>query len=821
MSLFRKPKRIQRRVFCVDDDDDGEPEPPPPPVISHAKKENKPVKSTPLLSFADEGIEDGEVFIVKKSSQSKRLAKRRDREKRRANDSDNNKYDNHSNNEEKDSPVSADNQEKNKPKKKKASLEGLILSGREALAADGTGDVSGSEEEAEEPEEDNRGFHRYRADTVRAALAVAPGHIPDAALIHAARKTRQQARECGDVIPVPSEAAPGSRLQRDDGSGDDEEEGRLLVRGLDLPSDKPKRGTAAASADSELDSEGEEWAAQQLNKARGAIVDGLDGTEAGLNPFAVAPPPPRLQEAPAHLRPLAAPAQPPPATPQALLDALTDRLQELETDRSSTLTKKETCSARLEAAAATRSACGARTGALDAAYRRAQAARGFLTDLIECLDEKLPLLEALEARALALHRRRCEFLTERRRADVQDQALDTLAPARAGALKPADSEEKIRRTAEREGRRRARRLKREAAAAAAGAPPPRSHRDGDSSDDDLPPSEEHYYRQEKESIRAAAAAVFADALPAWRSARGVCARLARWRRRDPTLYADAYVADCLPKLIAPYVRHQLILWNPLADEDNEDYERMDWYKWLMMYGVRNEKLSSESEQSSDEESGGGGAVTVSEDGVRADPDLMLVPAVVCGVVLPKLAEVVDAAWDPVCVRACVRLRQLLVRACALPGAAPAVARVASAARARLQRALNADVFLPPLPINQALDGASGAFWRRCLGAGVRLLRAALALTSPPPLLRADDVALSLIETLSTAAGACAGPAAAAAAAALAETLPRGTGELRARALRRLARLAALAINRLDQANPLHMKAVEQAKAVIAEAKTSE
>lgn len=57
MSLFRKPKRIQRRVFCVDDDDDGEPEPPPPPVISHGTKENKTVKTTPLLSFADEGMD--------------------------------------------------------------------------------------------------------------------------------------------------------------------------------------------------------------------------------------------------------------------------------------------------------------------------------------------------------------------------------------------------------------------------------------------------------------------------------------------------------------------------------------------------------------------------------------------------------------------------------------------------------------------------------------------------------------------------------------------------------------------------------------------
>lgn len=56
MSLFRKPKKIQRRMFCADDDEDGEPEAPPPPVISHNKKENKPVISTTLLSFADEGM---------------------------------------------------------------------------------------------------------------------------------------------------------------------------------------------------------------------------------------------------------------------------------------------------------------------------------------------------------------------------------------------------------------------------------------------------------------------------------------------------------------------------------------------------------------------------------------------------------------------------------------------------------------------------------------------------------------------------------------------------------------------------------------------
>lgn len=41
----------------------------------------------------------------------------------------------------------------------------------------------------------------------------------------------------------------------------------------------------------------------------------------------------------------------------------------------------------------------------------------------------MPQLEALEARALAMHKRRCEFLIERRRADVRDQAQDVMAMA--------------------------------------------------------------------------------------------------------------------------------------------------------------------------------------------------------------------------------------------------------------------------------------------------------------------------------------------------------------------------------------------------------
>ncbi|XP_050684623.1 PAX3- and PAX7-binding protein 1 isoform X2 [Leptidea sinapis] len=483
MSLFRKPKKIQRRVFCAEDDEDGDPEAPPPPIISQNKKE-KSIKKTPLLSFADEE-EETEVFQVKKSSQSKRLAKRKEK-KNQDPEVENDRNDNDEENQaEKDITK----------RKKKVSLEGLILSGREALAADGKGDIS---DDSATEEEDNRRFHRFRAESVRAALAVAPGHIPDAALIHAARKTRQQARELGDFIPIKNDTAPGPRLIHEDDVDDDDEddEGRIQVRGLELPSDKPKRGTTVGQPedDDEMNSDVEEWEEQQMQKAVPSIAD-ITGEGAEINPFAVAPPPPRLEGIPTHLRSLTSPGEQPPTTAQELYNALSKRLHELQTERQETVMKRENCRERLLTSARIRESRAGRCQELDAAYKRAQAVRGYITDLIECLDEKMPQLELLESRALALHKRRCDFLVERRRADVRDQAEDVMAmAARAGASKPMDSEEKRRRGAEREGRRRARRLKREAAGSA------HLHREGDSSDDELPPEQLTAIRHETVDI---------------------------------------------------------------------------------------------------------------------------------------------------------------------------------------------------------------------------------------------------------------------------------------------------------------------------------
>lgn len=53
----------------------------------------------------------------------------------------------------------------------------------------------------------------------------------------------------------------------------------------------------------------------------------------------------------------------------------------------------------------------------------------------------------------------------------------------------------------------------------------------------------------------------------------------------------------------------------------------------MMYGVKSEHVASDSDESSEEEQ----SPQVTDDSIREDPDLLLVPTIVNKVVLPKLA----------------------------------------------------------------------------------------------------------------------------------------------------------------------------------------
>jgi hypothetical protein len=58
--------------------------------------------------------------------------------------------------------------------------------------------------------------------------------------------------------------------------------------------------------------------------------------------------------------------------------------------------------------------------------------------------------------------------------------------------------------------------------------------------------------------------IFDDAGEAYASMAAIAKRLEAWKRRYLQAYNDAFVSICLPKMFAPYVRLQMLNWDPLA-----------------------------------------------------------------------------------------------------------------------------------------------------------------------------------------------------------------------------------------------------------------
>lgn len=94
-------------------------------------------------------------------------------------------------------------------------------------------------------------------------------------------------------------------------------------------------------------------------------------------------------------------------------------------------------------------------------FRFYQELRGYVTDLVECLDEKVGVIAELEQKALNLMAYKAQYLMERRRQDVRDQAEEITCLGKGVMRRGPEHEEKVRRAAEREGRRLRRRRARE------------------------------------------------------------------------------------------------------------------------------------------------------------------------------------------------------------------------------------------------------------------------------------------------------------------------------------------------------------------------
>lgn len=68
-----------------------------------------------------------------------------------------------------------------------------------------------------------------------------------------------------------------------------------------------------------------------------------------------------------------------------------------------------------------------------------------------------------------------------------------------------------------------------------------------------------------EIIESDARRVFDDVVEEFVSIDDILKRFSDWRKLDKTAYVEAYANMCLPKVLGPIIRMNMLLWNPLNE----------------------------------------------------------------------------------------------------------------------------------------------------------------------------------------------------------------------------------------------------------------
>uniref|UniRef100_A0A8D2ZWI1 GCF C-terminal domain-containing protein n=1 Tax=Scophthalmus maximus TaxID=52904 RepID=A0A8D2ZWI1_SCOMX len=227
----------------------------------------------------------------------------------------------------------------------------------------------------------------------------------------------------------------------------------------------------------------------------------------------------------------------------------------------------------------------------------------YVHNLLECLREKLMEINSLELELHTLLSDQMEALMTRRRQEIKEQAdrlqqlsygTDELNGGSANATETQD-----------------------VASSAA-----KAEDDSDIPEDPQPSAEEEEQLQKKMAdIMLRSQALFSDVQDDFCDVKKILSRFEEWRGSFSETYHSAYISLCLPKLLNPIIRHQILTWNPLKDASG-DFENLPWFTAVetFCHGHGHEELEHTDRQ------------TLSNTIEKT--------------VLPKITAFVELVWDP-------------------------------------------------------------------------------------------------------------------------------------------------------------------------------
>ncbi|KAK4263748.1 hypothetical protein QN277_029123 [Acacia crassicarpa] len=425
--------------------------------------------------------------------------------------------------------------------------------------------------------------------------------------------------------------------------------------------------------------------------------------------------------------------------------AMQDNVRRLKESHGRTVTSLNKADENLSSSLLNITALENSLAAADEKYRFMQKLRSYVANICDFLQHKAPYIEELEEQMKGLHGDRASAIFERRNTNNDDEMkeveaavkaavsvfnrrgsnTEVIAAAAASAAQAASTaareqrdlpvkldefgrdlnlEKRMKMKAKEEERQRRRlgalKSNKQAHMGTDYMEMDNPKIEGESSTDESD-SESQAYQSQRDLLLQTADQIFSDAAEEYGQLSLVKKRFEEWKKEYSSSYRDAYMSLSLPSIFSPYVRLELLKWDPLRK--GSDFQEMKWYKLLFTYGLPKDDKD-----------------LVHDDD---DADLELVPSLVEKVALPILQYEIAHCWDMLSQQETVNAittTKLIVQH--VSHESEALADLLVSIRTRLADAV-ANITVPtwgPLILAAVPDAARVAAYR--FGVSVRLLR---------------------------------------------------------------------------------------------------
>ncbi|XP_063186661.1 intron Large complex component GCFC2 isoform X1 [Chroicocephalus ridibundus] len=520
---------------------------------------------------------------------------------------------------------------------------------------------------------------------------LSPGGIPSAACIDAARRKRHVARTQADYLPL--DVSNSRQVSRRRESSDLESEDESDMRSLNFA---PKMRTlrqrmtehmVSVSGESSEDEAQIKWEEQQIKKAIKLSQETYDDASLRKSPVAKPKFDPSVSLPPVNL--------------EIVKKRLSERITSLQDVHCAHQREYEKYMKDIESS---KMAVQELEKSSDAAqnYKFYRAMKTYVENLINCLNEKLKYINDLELAVHVLLQQRATRALKRRQDELKNESA-YIQHLTSGNDKPTngglEGDEKTQLLEMCEHRRSCRRQVRECSGEA-------DHHEGLSSDDELTPTEVAEFQKSKDNVLEDSRKIFEDVHADFCDIRKILLKFQDWKEKFPDSYCDAYISFCLPKLLNPLIRFQLISWNPL-EQNFTEMEEMPWFGAI--------------EEFSD-------AKNISKTKRDDDPDQEVLPRVIEKTVLPKITGFVKNVWDPLSTSQTKNLVQLCKnvlekQVLSKTECSRAKEDLMNTVVLRMKKSVEEDVFIPLYPKSIVEDKSSlcSKFQERRFWSAVKLL----------------------------------------------------------------------------------------------------